>query len=89
MKNTEFPQCVGEVAGFKPVRLRAEPIRLSFKYLLGKFGIDVKRVKMVDPTLVHAWMSTQWVHPDEKLSVGHKLVCAKQARVPERTGVCF
>ena len=91
LKNTEFPQCVGELAGFNPVRLRAKHIRLAFKDLLWKFGIDLKRVKMVDPTLVHAWMSTQWVLPDEKLSdtVGHKLVCVKQARVLERTVVCF
>ena len=34
LKNTEFPQCVGELAGFKPARLRAEPIRLSFNDLL-------------------------------------------------------
>ena len=78
-KKTDFPQCVDELAGFKPVRLWAEHICLSLKYLLWKFVIDLKRVKMVDPTLVHAWMSTQWVGPDEKLSVGHKLVCVKQA----------
>ena len=49
LKNTEFPQCVDELAGFEPVRLRAEHIRLSFKYLLWTFGIDLKHVKMVDP----------------------------------------
>ena len=34
LKNTDFTQCVGELASFKPVTLRAEHIRLSFKYLL-------------------------------------------------------
>jgi len=85
MLNPEFPQSVDELAGFKPVRLRAEHIRLSFKYIMWKFDIDSERVKMVDPTLVCAWMAFQnglWFN-------GQKEACVKQARVLERTLCCF
>ena len=78
---------LNELAGYKPARLRAEQIRLWFKYLLWKFDIDLERVRMVDPALVHAWMGTWWVQPDDHC-VGHKQVCVKQERVLERTGVC-
>ena len=87
MSSLEFPRCVDELAGFKPVRLRAEHIRLWFKYLLWKFDLDLERVMTVGPTLVHAWMSTRWVQSDE-WSVGHKQVRVKQERVLERTGMC-
>ena len=89
MLNPEFPQSVDELAGFKPVKLRAEHIRLQFKYIMWTFDIDSERVKMVDPTLVCAWMAVQNWHPDEKLSVCQKEACVKQARVLERTLCCF
>ena len=85
MLNPEFPQSVDELAGFKPARLRAEHIRFSFKYIMCKFDIDSERVKMVDPTLVCAWMAFQnclWLN-------GQKEACVKQARVLERTLCCF
>ena len=89
MVNPEFPQSVDELAGFKPVRLRGEHVRLWFKYIMWKFDIDCEWVKMVDPTLVCAWMALQNWHPAEKDIVGWRQVRVQQERVLERTFCCL